>query len=102
MNTFLAIVLAGIGTYASRALFIVALANQRFPPLALKALEYVAPAVMGALIVSMLSTPAGDVLIGAAELSGLSAAALVAWKTRNHIYTLVAAMAVFWVVGAFF
>ncbi|MEM1404421.1 MAG: AzlD domain-containing protein [Pseudomonadota bacterium] len=102
MSTFLAIVLAGIGTYTSRALFIVALANQRFPPLALKALEYVAPAVMGALIVSMLSTPAGAVLIGAPELSGLSAAALVVWKTRNHIYTLVAAMAVFWIVGAVF
>lgn len=99
MNIAIAIILTGLGTYACRALFVVALANQRFPPLALRALEYVAPAVMGALIVSMLSSPEGDVLIGEAELAGLISAALVAWKTRNHIYTLIAAMAVFWMVG---
>ena len=99
MSVAIAIVLAGIGTYACRALFIVALANQRFPPLAMRALEYVAPAVMGALIVSMLSSPEGEVLIGTAELVGLVSAALVAWKTRNHIYTLIVAMSAFWAVG---
>ena len=99
MSVAIAIFLAGIGTYACRALFIVALANQRFPPLALRALEYVAPAVMGALIVSMLSSSEGEVLIGEAELVGLACATLVAWKTRNHIYTLVVAMGAFWVVG---
>ncbi|MFT6771004.1 MAG: branched-subunit amino acid transport protein, partial [Congregibacter sp.] len=56
MSEFLAIVLAGLGTYLSRAIFIVVLADRSFPPLALRALEYVAPAVMGALIVSMLTT----------------------------------------------
>ncbi|WP_439106701.1 AzlD domain-containing protein [Congregibacter sp.] len=100
MTHFFAIVLAGIGTYLSRAIFIVALADRRFPPLALRALEYVAPAVMGALIVSMLTSTDGEVLIGAPEIAGLACAAVVAWKTRNHTYTLLTGMVVFWSVAA--
>ncbi|MFT6771952.1 MAG: branched-subunit amino acid transport protein, partial [Congregibacter sp.] len=86
--------------YLSRAIFIVVLADRSFPPLALRALEYVAPAVMGALIVSMLTTAEGEVVIGAPEVTGLTCAALVAWKTRNHIYTLLTGMTVFWCVAA--
>ena len=96
MSAFVAILLAGLGTYLSRAIFILALAERRFPPLALRALEYVAPAVLGALVVSMLTTADGQVHMGTAELAGLACAAVVAWKSRNHILTLVAAMAVFW------
>jgi branched-subunit amino acid transport protein len=100
MSDFLAILLAGIGVYLSRAIFIVALADRRFPPVILSALEYVAPAVMGALIVAMLTGPSGQVMIAAPEIAGLLCAALVAYKTRNHSYTVVSAMLVFWLVGA--
>lgn len=100
MSIFLAISLVGIGTYISRALFIVLLADAKFPPLALRALEYVSPAVMGALIVSMLTTADGVVLIGVPELAGLVCAAVIAWKTRNHILTLIGAMTVFWTLYA--
>jgi len=96
VNVFIAILLAGIGTYLSRGVFIIALAERRFPPLALRALEYVAPAVMGALVVSMLTTPEGRVAIGAPELAGLLCAAFVTWKSRNHTLALIAAMAAFW------
>ncbi len=100
MTVALAILLTGIGTYLFRALFIVALADRRFPPLAMRALEYVAPAVMGALIVSMLTSPQGEVQIQAPEMLGLAAAALVAWRSRNHTLTLLAAMATFWTLLA--
>lgn len=102
MSQFLAILLAGLGTYFSRAIFIIAFADRHFPPLALRALEYVAPAVMGALIVSMLTTADGEVGIAAPELAGLLCAAIVAWNTRNHIYTLLAGMMVFWSVAILF
>ncbi len=98
MSVALAILAAGAGTYFMRAVFIVALASRRFPPLAMRALEYVAPAVMGALIVSMLTSAEGNVEVGLSEASGLLVAALVAWRTRNHIYTIIAAMTVFWLV----
>ena len=47
----LAIILTGIGSYIMRAFFIFALARYAFPPLLLRALEYVAPTVMAALVV---------------------------------------------------
>ena len=55
-----AIILTGIGSYAMRAFFIFALARYAFPPLLLRALEYVAPTVMAALVISMLTTPEGE------------------------------------------
>jgi branched-subunit amino acid transport protein len=100
MTTFLAILVTGLGTYLSRALFIVALANRRIPPTLLLALHYVAPAVLGALIITMLTTPGGRVVLGCAEAGALLAAAAVAWRTRNHIYTVVAGMTVFWLLRA--
>lgn len=96
----MAILLAGLGTYAMRAVFIVALAKQRFPPLALHLLEYVGPAVMGGLVVAMLSTPEGAVEIGLPELAGLASAAFVAAKTRNQVWSLVTGMTIYWVLRA--
>lgn len=99
MKTLVAIVLAGVGTYFLRGIFVLTLADRQFPPLVLRTLEYVSPAVMGALIVSMLTTSEGAVILGAAELGGLATAALVAARTRNHIYALLTAMSVYWLVG---
>lgn len=99
MNTLLAIALAGVGTYLTRAVFIIALAKARFPPLALRALSHVAPAVLGALVVSLLLDERGMLSAGAPELLGLLTAALIAWRTRNHVYTLIAAMSVLWLLS---
>lgn len=99
MNTALAILLSGLGTYAFRVLFIVALAGRRLPPLLLNALEYVAPAVMAALVVGLLLGAEQQAAVGAAELGGLVCAVAVAWKTRNHVATLCVAMLVFWFLG---
>ena len=96
MNALAAILIAGLGTYCSRALFIVAMAQRRFPPLALRALEHVAPAVLGALVVSMLFGSGGEDSVGVPEIAGLATAVLVAWRTRNHVFTLLAAMSVLW------
>ncbi len=99
MMVLVAIVLTGIGTYALRAVFVVTLSRQQFPALALRALEYVAPAVMGALVISMLTSSAGQVALGVPEITGLAAAAVVAARTRNHIYALFAALSAYWILG---
>lgn len=96
MMVLFAILMTGVGTYALRAVFVVTLSKQTFPPLAIRALEYVAPAVMGALVVSMLINSEGTAEFGLAELGGLLVAALVAARTRNHIYALAGAMSVLW------
>ena len=66
-----AIILTGIGSYLMRAFFIFALARYQFPPIMLQALEYVAPTVMAALVVSLLTTPDGE-LVAAEELCKLA------------------------------
>ena len=100
MSDFLAIVAVGLGTYASRALFIVALANRTIPAPVIQALHYVAPAVLASLIVALLIDAEGGVAIGAPELAALAVGGGVAYRTRNHILTLIAGMGVFWLVRA--
>ena len=95
-----AIVITGIGSYAMRAFFIFALARYAFPPILLRALEYVAPTVMAALVVSMLTTPEGELAAGFPELSGLICTAIAAKRTGNHILALIAGMGTFWLISA--
>ncbi len=100
MTDLLAIVAVGIGTYLSRGIFILALANKRIPDPVLVALQFVAPAVLGALIVALLIDSDGNVAIGIPELSAFLVGGAVAYKTRSHIFTLIAGMGVFWLVRA--
>ena len=95
----LSIILTGIGSYTLRAFFIFALSRYAFPPLLLRALEYVAPAVMAALVISMLTTQGGALTAGVSEGVGLICAALVARITGNHILSLTAGMMSFWLLG---
>ena len=100
MTDLFAIVAVGIGTYLSRGVFILALANKKIPDSVLVALQFVAPAVLSALIVALLIDSDGNVAIGVAEVSALVVAGAVAYKTRNHILTLIAGMGVFWLARA--
>jgi branched-subunit amino acid transport protein len=100
MSALLAAIAVGIGTYLSRAIFILALAKRRIPDAALVALQFVAPAVLASLIVALLITEDGTVGLGVPEAAALAIGGGVAYRTRNHILTLVAGMTVFWVVRA--
>ena len=100
MVEFLAIVMVGIGTYSSRSLFIVALARRRIPEPLLIALQFVAPSVLAALIVSLLTDGQGNVAIGVPEVSAFVLGGAVAFKTKNHILTLVVGMGIYWLVRA--
>jgi branched-subunit amino acid transport protein len=93
-----AILLTGLGSYAMRAFFIFALAKYTFPPIMLRGLEYVAPTVMAALVISMMTNTEGELTAGWAESFGLLAAAMVANRTGNHIFALLSGMGSFWVI----
>lgn len=95
MSTLLAILLVGLGTYACRAVFILAFANRKIPGSVLSALQYVAPATLSALIVTLLIDKDGALVIGIPELAGLISGSIIAYTTRNQIYTLVVGMGVF-------
>mgnify|MGYP000031569436 FL=1 len=94
-----AIILTGIGSYFMRAFFIFALARYQFPPIMLQALEYVAPTVMAALVVSLLTTPGGELVAGVPEIAGLVGTAIVAKGTGNHILALITGMSISWLLG---
>ena len=98
MTALLTIFCVGLVGYAMRAIFIVSLAKHSFPPLALRLLEYVAPAVMGALVMTMLTGPEGALVVGIPELAGLILAAVVVARTRNVLAGLLAAMGIFWLL----
>ncbi|MDZ7841643.1 MAG: AzlD domain-containing protein [Gammaproteobacteria bacterium] len=100
MTALIAIAVVGLGTYLSRAVFILALANRRIPGAVLVPLQFVAPAVLSALVVALLINDDGSVAIGVPELSAFIVGAAVAWGTRNHVYTLIAGMGVFWIIRA--
>jgi branched-subunit amino acid transport protein len=100
MTALMAIVVVGVGTYLSRAVFILALANRRIPEAMLVPLQFVAPAVLAALVVALLINDDGSVAIGVAELAAFAVGAAVAWGSRNHVYTLVAGMGVYWLLRA--
>ncbi len=105
MTTFgaLSAVLAvGLVTYVSRAGLILALADRPLSPRLERGLRNVGPAVLSALVVTLLAGSEGASGISIPEVAAIAAAALVAWKTKNLIATLTAGMVVVWIVAAFF
>lgn len=100
MTAFIATLVVGIGTYLSRAIFILALAKRRIPDGVLLALQFVAPAVLASLVIALLIDDTGSVALGVPEIAALAIGGGVAFKTKNHILTLLAGMTVYWVVRA--
>lgn len=99
MSSLLAVLTVGIGTFASRAVFIVALARRTVPPRVVRALDQVGPATLAALIAALLVGD-GSGGPGLPELGGLAVAALVGLRWRNLMLILAAGMASYWILGA--
>jgi branched-subunit amino acid transport protein len=100
VSELIAVVVVGLGSFLFRSFFILALAHRRIPDQVLVALRFVAPAVMASLIVALMTDSAGNVAIGVPEATALLVGGAVAQRTRNHIWTLFAGMAVYWVMQA--
>ncbi len=101
MNTIAALtaVLAvGLLTYSARAVPILFLADRTLPTPVERALRYVGPAVLSALVVTLVANGEGGSGIDVAEWTALAVAAIVAAATRNLIAALVAGMGALWIV----
>jgi len=96
-----AIVLAGVGTYAMRASFLVfAHRLADVPPTVQRLLRQIPPAALAAIVVPALLRPEGQIdLLHPRFAAGLVAAA-VAWRTRNIALTLVVGMAALMILDA--
>jgi branched-subunit amino acid transport protein len=92
-NVWTAIVLAGVGTYAMRASFL-AFAHRltTLAPWLQRVLRQIPPAALASLVVPALLRPAGHLDVTQARLFAGLAAALIAWRTRSTLLTLVVGM----------
>ncbi len=100
MNIWLVMILAGMATFAIRLSFIVLMDHSTMPPVVVRSLRYIPPAVLSAIIFPELFLRDGafDFSLGNARLIAGLVAGVVAWRTRNAVLTIVVGMAALWAV----
>jgi branched-subunit amino acid transport protein len=100
MNIWLTMLAGGLLTYATRLSFILLLGRWDVPPLLQRALRYVPPAVLMAIIFPEILMHDGGINISLSNvrlIPGLLAVA-VAWRTRNAVLTILVGMVALWVL----
>ncbi len=93
-ETWLIILLAGLLTFGIRLSFIALFGRWQPPDLFLRALRFVPPAVLSAIILPEMLLQNGQISLSPANprlLAGVLAI-LVAWRTRNIFLTILAGM----------
>ena len=102
MNVWLLLISMGLVTYAIRLSLIVLIGRVDVPPLIQRALRFVPPAVLSAIIFPELLRPGGalDLSLGNVRLLAGVLAALVAWRTKNVLLTIGVGMVALWVLQA--
>jgi branched-subunit amino acid transport protein len=100
MNLWPVLVISGLITFVIRLSFIALVGQRPVPPLARRALRFVPPAVLTAILIPGMLMPAGrlDVSLGNARLLAGLLAILVAWRTRSAVLTIVVGMAALWIL----
>ena len=90
----------GIVTYATRLAPILLLEHVEMGPLARRALRFVPPAVLSALIFPELLLPGGalNLSLGNPRLLAGALAALIAWRTKNMLLAIAIGMLALWVL----
>ena len=98
---WIAIVLAGIGTYAMRAAFLVfAHRLTDVPPNVQRLLRQIPPAALASIVVPALMRPEGQLDVVQPRFVAGVLAALVAWRTRNIALTLAVGIGVVMAIDA--
>jgi branched-subunit amino acid transport protein len=100
MNLWLTMIIAGVITYLMRLSLIFLFGHFEIPDWLARALRFVPPAVLTAIIFPELLMPGGQLALSLDNqrlLAGLIAI-LVAWRTRNAVLTIVVGMLALWVI----
>jgi branched-subunit amino acid transport protein len=100
LNLWLTIILAGLITYAIRLSFILIFSRFEIPIFLRRALNFVPPAVLTAIIFPELLVRDGQVNVSVenARLIAGILAVVVAWRTKNALLTIVVGMAALWII----
>lgn len=94
MTLWVILLAAGLLTYAMRLSFILLWGKIELPAWLQRSLRFVPPAVLTAIFFPELVLPGGkfDLSLGNARLIAGTLAALVAWRTRNIVLTILVGM----------
>lgn len=86
-----------LATMATRIPVLVAFSRRRLPNGVERALRYVPPAVLAAIILPIVLLREGELhlALSNANLAASVAAVLIAWRTKNLLLTIVLGMAIF-------
>ncbi|NOY99992.1 MAG: AzlD domain-containing protein [Chloroflexi bacterium] len=102
-SIWLTMVAVGVLTFATRLSFIAILERWKTPPVLQRALRFVPAAVLAAIIVPELALYDGtlDAAPVNPRLLAGAVAMIVAWKTKNVVWTIIAGMGVLLVLQYF-
>ncbi len=94
----------GLGTFTLRFLFIYLFGKIEMPEWLRRALRFVPAAALAALVFPALTHPAGhpDLSLHNYRLLAGLGGAIVAWRTRNVLLTILVGMALLWILEAAF
>ncbi len=94
MNIWLVMAAGGLATFAMRLSFIYLFGRLTLPETLRRALRFVPPAVLSAIILPALVAPSGMLEISPSNERMLAGAVamLVAWRTRSVLATILAGM----------
>lgn len=100
-ETWVAVVVAGIGTFAMRASFLVAAGRMaQVPPGVQRLLRQIPPAALASIVVPAFVRPGGELALWQPRLAAGVVATAVAWRTKNIALTLVVGMVVLMALDA--
>jgi branched-subunit amino acid transport protein len=100
ISIWLLFIAIGLGTFVLRFLFIYLFGKIAMPEWLRRALRFVPAAALAALVFPALTHPAGHLdfsLHNFRLLAGLGGA-IVAWKTRNVLLTILVGMVLLWIL----
>ena len=102
MTIWLIMIALAIGTFLIRISFIMLLSNREVHPLIARALRFVPAAVLSALVIPQILTRNNSLRVSFTnpQLTAGLVAAVVAWRTKNVLFTILSGMAVLWVLQA--
>jgi len=104
LSIWLLFLAVGLGTFTLRFLFIYLFGKIEMPDWLRRALRFVPAAALAALVFPALTHPSGHLDLSLQNfrlLAGLGGA-VVAWRTRNVLLTILVGMALLWILEAVF
>jgi len=104
MTVWLIMIALAVGTFLIRISFIFLLSNWEVHPLIARALRFVPASVLSALVIPQILTRNDSLSISLTNpqlIAGI-VAAVVAWRTKNVLFTILSGMVVLWLLQLLF